>query len=219
MILAIETSTPRAGLALWDGTNSELIRQETFVTQRAHNSVIFGLTQKLLAECNGKPRHIAVGLGPGSYSGVRVGIAVANGLGLALEVGTSGVSSLLAYGDQESVAGNYAVVGDARRGTRFVATVLEGRLGSPPELIPEGDLGSRLDELLQSGLVNAVFTPDRAVADDFASVELSQPSAAAVARIGWDQFKARDTPDTGNPDIPLEPHYLRSPYVTSPKKR
>lgn len=219
MILAIETSSPRAGLALWDQTNQKLVHEETFSTDRAHNSVIFGFAEKMLEKCGRKLSGIAVGLGPGSYSGVRVGIALANGLSLAMGVEVMGVSSLLAYGTSDSGPSNYAVVGDARRKTRFIAQVIDGRLKGGVKLIPEEDFSEQLNDLRSKGCIPEFFSPDKNVASDFEFVELSQPGATAIGRISGDLSLNNKGIDPDNPDIRLEPHYLRPPYITTPKKQ
>ncbi len=219
MILAIETSSPRAGLALWDQANKELVCEETFSTNRAHNSVILGFAEKMLEICDRKLEGIAVGLGPGSYSGVRVGIALANGLSLSMGVEALGVSSLLAYRPTDSAPSNYAVVGDARRKTRFIAQVIDGRLRGDVKLIPEEEFPQHLNQVRRKGELTDFFSPDKNVAGDFEFVELTQPNATVIGRIAGEQFLNRGDIDRDNPDIRLEPHYLRPPYITTPKKQ
>jgi len=230
MILALETSTPRASLALWDEAAGEVTWRTEFSTDRAHNAVIFAPVTEALSACGGRLDGIAVGLGPGSYSGVRVGIAVANGLSLALDVPVVGVSSLEAYdGD---LSGHF-VVGDARRKTRFLARLVEGRLAGEPELIPEEEFSTRLlretgwnrrgDRVELSSEEGAlpgptlsgprVFTPDERVASEVAGIEVRFPASIVVARRGACELSR------GCGNTSLEPHYLRPPYITTPKSR
>ncbi len=213
MILAIETSSPRAGLALWDPARGELVCEEIFSTNRAHNSVIFGFADKLLKKCDRNLSGIVIGLGPGSYSGVRVGIALANGLGLAMGVEALGVSSLLAYGAANLDSATYAVIGDARRKTRFVAIIRDGKLEREPELVPGENFPARLEELLRVEQTEAIFTPDQNVAHEIPAARLSQPQVSLIARIGAKKI------NRGKSACVLEPHYLRPPYITTPKKR
>ena len=86
MILAIETSTTGASLALVGRQGGDVLWQASFESDRLHNAKIFDPVAEALDISRGKLGRIVVGLGPGSYSGIRVGIAVANGLGLALDV-------------------------------------------------------------------------------------------------------------------------------------
>ena len=213
MILAIETSSPKAGLALWNRDSHRLIHEETFSTNRAHNSVIFGYAQRMLEKSGRSIDGIAVGLGPGSYSGVRVGIALANGLSLAMKIPVIGISSLPAYGPDSKSGPTFAVVGDARRKTRFIALIINGKLKTEPELIPEDEFPDRLYELKESEQIPFIYTPDSKVAEEIPDAELSRPTAPAIARLA---AESRLPWQTG---LRLEPHYLRPPYITTPKKR
>lgn len=94
---------------------------------------------------------IAVGLGPGSFTGLRVGIATAQGLGTALGIPTRGVCTLdaIARGIGEAGAqGERLVVQDGFRGEVFAAlySATEERLWEPAVYRPE-QLLARLDEL------------------------------------------------------------------------
>ena len=83
MILALETSTRRASLAVVSGSDGELCWEAAFETDRSHNSKIFDPVQEALDRFGDALTAIAVGIGPGSYGGIRVGIAVANGLSVS----------------------------------------------------------------------------------------------------------------------------------------
>ncbi|MEM1441144.1 MAG: tRNA (adenosine(37)-N6)-threonylcarbamoyltransferase complex dimerization subunit type 1 TsaB [Verrucomicrobiota bacterium] len=208
MILGIETSTTHASLAVVSADGSEVLRRFEFVSQRAHNSVIFDSVSEVLKEYRDHLSGIAVGLGPGSYGGVRVGISVANGLSLVLGIPVVGVSSLEAWDvPQESAV----ILGDARRKTFFRAVVSSGQLMSDPELLPE-------EEVIKSTLVSLecgeseFFTADPRVSEAIPGVVLSYPDAARVA-----ERALVKNPGTWPEDAILEPHYLRAPYITVPK--
>ncbi len=206
MILSIETSTPRASLALYDRVADHIVARETFTTDRAHNSAIFEPLQRLIETHRAGVEAIVVGLGPGSYGGVRVGIAVANGLSLSLGIPVFGASSLEAW-DCESPS--WRVIGDARRGTYFLATIREGHLQGEPELIE----ASLIDERLAASAGSPpLLTSDAKVAEAISGALLAYPSAERLARRFRD-FDLRSTP------VPLEPVYLRAPYITEPKAR
>ncbi|MDF1823179.1 MAG: tRNA (adenosine(37)-N6)-threonylcarbamoyltransferase complex dimerization subunit type 1 TsaB [Verrucomicrobiales bacterium] len=210
MILGIETSTPRASLALLDGGAEAPVWEASFETERAHNAVIFDPVSEMLSRYREEISGIAVGLGPGSYGGVRVGIAVANGLSMILDVPLLGVSSLEAWKSDEA---DYTVLGDARRKTFFVARLVSRVLQCDPELLPEDVVIEQVGRSMEAGEGDC-FTADRKVADAIDGVRLSYPTAVGVA------IRAQATAlSEWSRDVVLEPHYLRAPYITTPKAK
>ena len=191
MILAIESSTPRASLALYDRETSAVVWSREFVSERAHNAMIFEPLEEGLERCRRQLDLIVIGRGPGSYGGVRVGIAVANGLSVALGA---------------------PVIGDARRQSFFVARIREGALESEPDLVTQQGLIDDLTLLDRNGI--PVFTSDPALAAAHPGITHAVPDAALLAR-----RSATFDPDSVArlASEPLEPHYLRAPYITTPK--
>ena len=207
MILALETSTRNASLGVWDRATGSLVHEATFTTERAHNAVIFGPVEKIVTDYREQLGGIVVGLGPGSYGGVRVAIAVANGLGIAMGLPVAGRSSLEAWDAAED---SYLVVGDARRGTIFVAEVLDRKLQGEPALIDAAEIENYLAPLRKRGLL--LHTPDPKVTEVLPEARLSSPSAEKLASLfGKADFES-------GPVI-LEPHYLRAPFITTPKAK
>jgi tRNA threonylcarbamoyladenosine biosynthesis protein TsaB len=218
MILGIETSATRASLAVLDHERNEIVWESAFETERAHNAAIFDPVEDMLKGFRDELTGIAVGLGPGSYGGIRVGIAVANGLSLVLGIPVRGVSSLEAW---DVPGDSYTVLGDARRKTIFFAEV-EGRvLAGDPDLVPEEEADERVERIREAGRM--LVTADARLAERWEDVRLSFPTAEAVCRAAGDP--AAGDPATGGgpadwPEAgPLEPHYLRAPYITTPKER
>ncbi|MCB1079711.1 MAG: tRNA (adenosine(37)-N6)-threonylcarbamoyltransferase complex dimerization subunit type 1 TsaB [Verrucomicrobiae bacterium] len=209
MILAIESSTPRASLALYDRETSAVVWSREFVSERAHNAMIFEPLEEGLERCRRQLDLIIIGRGPGSYGGVRVGIAVANGLSVALGAPVIGLSSLEAL---SADVATYAVIGDARRQSFFVARIREGALEAEPDLVTQQGLIDDLTLLDRSGI--PVFTSDPALAAAHPGITHAVPDAALLARRA-----ATFDPDSVArlASEPLEPHYLRAPYITTPK--
>ncbi|WP_339703170.1 tRNA (adenosine(37)-N6)-threonylcarbamoyltransferase complex dimerization subunit type 1 TsaB [uncultured Sphingosinicella sp.] len=123
MLLAIETGTAACSVALIDGTTIVAARHE--IIGRGHAERLVPLVEAVLAEAGRRPRAIAVDVGPGSFTGLRVGIAAARGFGLVWAVPVYGYSStvliaatVLATHD----AAPLTVVMDAGRGEVFVQT-------------------------------------------------------------------------------------------------
>ncbi len=204
MIFAFETSTPRASLALWD--EGKIVWEADFTTQRAHNSRIFGPVEEALKVAGEKIELIVVGNGPGSYSGVRVGISVANGLSLARGIPVIGMSSLSAYPE-----GNCTVISDARRKTIAVAAVKNRQLTAEPDLIDADEFAASI-----SGFPTPIYTADAHLAEEYESVTPGYPTASALAE-AVSAFDAATIQSMA--EKPLEPHYLRPPFITVAKKK
>lgn len=208
MILALETCTRRASLAVYDRESGRVVDGANFTTDRAHNAAIFAPLERLVAAHRDQLEGIVVGLGPGSYGGVRVGIAVANGLSVAMGLPVIGGNSLEAW---ETGTDSYLVVGDARRGSYFVARVRDRKLQGEPELVEEADLEASLAPLLADGLT--VHTCDAKVVEAVAGAVLSYPEAGRLAAL----YRGADLCPLST--TALEPVYLRAPYITMPKAK
>jgi tRNA threonylcarbamoyladenosine biosynthesis protein TsaB len=143
LILAFDTATDLATSALVaDGA--------TLGERTTRPQSLLADVDALLAEASVVPADltgIVVGTGPGSFTGTRIGLAVARGLALSLELPVAGVSTLEALA--HATEGAFPVV-DARRGEVFVAGPLAVRpdeLELPAGAILVGDGACRYREL------------------------------------------------------------------------
>lgn len=117
--LGIDTATPYLAMALWSPDTTEVASISERV-ERAHAARLFGALEQLLRQHDIGPKALAgigVGVGPGSYTGLRVGIASAQGLARGLGLPLIGESTLsaIAYG-QLPVGARAIVTLDAHRG-------------------------------------------------------------------------------------------------------
>lgn len=95
MILAIDTSTRWMGLSLFNG--SQILYEKVWRTSRRHTVELIPAIQSALAETGLETadlKSIAVALGPGSFTSLRIGLAAAKGLALALRIPLIGIPSL-----------------------------------------------------------------------------------------------------------------------------
>ena len=131
MILAIDTSTAACSAALF-GSDGQCIAHRDEVIGRGHSERLVPMLDELLE--GRRADAILVGVGPGSFTGIRVGIAAAQGLAIAWDCGLDGMSSLalLAAGSDEE--GRVAAAVDGGHGELFVQQ-FDGRT-----LRPETDL-------------------------------------------------------------------------------
>jgi tRNA threonylcarbamoyladenosine biosynthesis protein TsaB len=118
VVLAIDTAAPRLGLALLQGERVDR-HDEPMATGQAER--LFPALEALLAGAGitlADLTRIAVTTGPGSFTGLRIGLSAARGLGLALGRPVLGIPSLLAL--SLATEGPSAVLLDARRGEAYL---------------------------------------------------------------------------------------------------
>jgi tRNA threonylcarbamoyladenosine biosynthesis protein TsaB len=136
--LAIDTAGPRLQLALLAGTGEPDIRVEAIAT--GHAELIFLRINELLALRGlgyGDLSRLAVTCGPGSFTGLRIGLSAARGLALALSVPALGIPTLTAISLSAPEGAPVAVLVDARRNEAyFQRFAAPGRPDGPPALLP-----------------------------------------------------------------------------------
>lgn len=123
-VCAIDTSTPLASVALVD-VRGELVASVERNLDRSHGEAIIPLLDELLAQVGAGPRDIArfgVGIGPGSFTGVRIAVATVKGIALGTGAEVVGVSAFdaLAEGLAAEPGERIVAVLDAMKGELFV---------------------------------------------------------------------------------------------------
>ena len=143
-ILAIETSSPRGSVALVE--HQRCVAALSHERENSHVEELPGLIERVLADA-GWAKHsierVAVGTGPGSFTGLRVGVALAQGISEGLEVPLVGVCSLAAMAGAvpEAVSGVRCPVLDARRGEVFFGLYsADGTELHPPSVMAAAEL-------------------------------------------------------------------------------
>ncbi|MHB8512563.1 MAG: tRNA (adenosine(37)-N6)-threonylcarbamoyltransferase complex dimerization subunit type 1 TsaB [Actinomycetota bacterium] len=220
LVLAIETSTPVSSVAL--GTEQGIVASISLSRGRGHAEFLTPAISALCAQAElslSQISGVAVGLGPGLFTGMRVGIASAKGLSLALGIPLVGIPSLdlLAY-DVRYTSRTICACIDARRGEVFAALYRQvpagiQRIGSYEVWAPErlaAELEARAEEVLFVGngaLVYRNLLPQRRA--DYASVARAFPSAVALLELAIPRFIREETDSVHE----LEPVYLRKADV------
>jgi tRNA threonylcarbamoyl adenosine modification protein YeaZ len=211
LLLAFDTATPAVTVALHDG--SGVLAQETTVDARRHGELLASSIASVLAAAGATREDltgVAVGTGPGPYTGLRVGLVTAQVLGSALGIPAHGVCTLDVIASDAALAGpgrEFVVATDARRRelywARYDADAL--RLSGPAVNAP-ADIASQIGTgipvagtgaLLHAGLLAEPIAPE-------------YPAAGTLARLGVQWLAA------GNPALPPEPIYLRRPDARVP---
>lgn len=146
MIIAVDTSTGMTSVAVVDG--EEVVVEQCHLDARRHAEVLAPMLDEVLqAVDRSSIDAVACGVGPGPYTGLRVGIATARALGCAWSVPVHGLCSLdaiAAAGVAAGVPGEFGVASDARRREVYWAwysvdgTRLDGpRVNRPTDIDPE----------------------------------------------------------------------------------
>jgi tRNA threonylcarbamoyladenosine biosynthesis protein TsaB len=198
-VLGIDTATPMMSVALVD--DGRVLGERQAMVEKNRTGVLV-LIDALLADAGLRPLDIdavAIGAGPGSFTGLRIGMATAKGIAFAADRPLWAVSSLAAVADDEL----------ARHPTSLVVAVLDARRGEiyagayrrllspdrPPSLAPAGDervlppseLAAFVAAARNRPDEHVRFTGDAAAAHpELAALEAAwgcTPTGAAVARI------------------------------------
>ena len=220
MLLAIDTSTRQAGIALYDGVRG-LVAEYNWHSANRHTEELMPAVAYMLNQSGITPgalRAVAVALGPGSFTGLRVGLAAAKGLALANGVALLGIPTLdaVAYPHQAQPVPVIAVL-QAGRERVYWAPYAHGpggwgaqepaRLSTVPEMATAavrpvmfvGEVsGANEETLIQwAGRPRVNFLP----------AALTMRRGGYLAELGWSRFEAGEADDPAA----LSPIYLQGP--------
>ncbi|MFJ2816689.1 tRNA (adenosine(37)-N6)-threonylcarbamoyltransferase complex dimerization subunit type 1 TsaB [Streptomyces sp. NPDC091279] len=209
LLLALDTATPAVTVALHDGR--DVIAAFAQVDARRHGELLLPAVDRVLTEAGLRldaVTGIVVGVGPGPYTGLRVGLMTADTFGLALGVPVYGLCTLdgLAYASGLD-EGPFVVATDARRKEVYWATYADPRTRlTEPAVDRPADLAERVAGLPAVG-AGALLYPDT-----FPDArEPQHVSAAALAALAAERLAA-------GVELPApRPLYLRRPDAQVPK--
>ncbi|MBF6044970.1 tRNA (adenosine(37)-N6)-threonylcarbamoyltransferase complex dimerization subunit type 1 TsaB [Streptomyces sp. NRRL B-1677] len=212
LLLALDTATPAVTVALHDG--DKVVAESRQVDARRHGELLLPSVDRVLREAGHKldaVTDIVVGVGPGPYTGLRVGIVTAATFGAALGVPVRGLCSLdgIAYAaGQAGLEGEFVVATDARRKEVYWARYADARTRvTEPSVDRPADLTEKLAGLTVIGAGAVLY------ADAFTDVRADMPehqSAGALASLAAERLR------TGGEFLPDQPLYLRRPDAQVP---
>ncbi|MDL2258287.1 tRNA (adenosine(37)-N6)-threonylcarbamoyltransferase complex dimerization subunit type 1 TsaB [Eubacteriales bacterium OttesenSCG-928-K08] len=211
MILAFESSSATASVAVL--SNGELIAERSLHSTRTHSKTLLPMAQALMEECGFAPNELtalAVNCGPGSFTGVRIGVCIANAMGLALNIPVISINSLLCL--NENIAfypGNVCVMIDARNDSVYTAQYKFGEVVRPPVALT-------VEQCLKDVPEGTIFVGDGAIQYE-AQIRKSAanatiaPAASMFCRAGSLCYIAHRRLQSGEVDgtQQAEPLYLR----------
>lgn len=204
MLLAFDTATPHVTVALHDGQS--VVASFDSTESMRHGEMLAPGIQRVLADAGvwaADLTGIAVGVGPGPFTGLRVGLVTARTLAFALHVPVHGVCSLDILAAEAVDAGleEFLVATDARRKEVYVAAYAAGRRRTEPQVSKPVDASTDLPVVGRG----AVLYPDA-----FSKPHAPEhPSAATLCDVVLRRrFEI----------LAAEALYLRRPDATEPGK-
>lgn len=208
-VLAVDTSTPATAAAVIDVSDTAVtvVSDHRVVDARAHGESLSPLIAKALAEAGVDASGLAAivaGVGPGPFTGLRVGLVTAAAMGHALVVPTYGVCSLDALG--AGTTGRVLAATDARRREVYWAVYDDGERVEGPSVDKPADLSlDGVDSAVGDGALLYAEVLGLEIRD-----EPRYPPLGALAAVAADRVRA------AAPSEILTPLYLRRPDATPP---
>jgi tRNA threonylcarbamoyladenosine biosynthesis protein TsaB len=212
-ILAIDAALPAVSACVLDSDAEEPIASESIEMERGHAEALLPLIERVMSKVDGgfsSLKRVAVTVGPGSFTGIRIGLSAGHAIALATRAEIVGVSTLAALAAPyilEPFEGVVAAAIDARHGQVYVAafgpdgrTLLAPRRAGAHEALRA--LGDGPLKLVGSGA--ALLAKEARASGVVAEIAsgAAAPDIAYVARLGL----------VANPDsAPARPLYLKAP--------
>jgi tRNA threonylcarbamoyladenosine biosynthesis protein TsaB len=206
VLLALDTATPFVTVALHDG--EDVVAERRSTDRMKHGEQLAPLVEAVLADAGAVRQDltaIAVGIGPGPFTGLRVGLVTARTLAFVLEIPVYGVCSLDVLAAEAAlgpaaIGSGFVVATDARRKEVYLASYDdEGRRLDGPEVLRPADAATEGPVVGEGALLYPAAFPDRR------GPEL--PSAGWLARVVTEELAELRDP---------EPLYLRRPDAIAP---
>lgn len=215
LVLAIDTAMASCSACLYDSAAGKVLAAEQQVMERGHAEALPVMVEALMNEARKTfvdLTRIAVTIGPGSFTGIRVGISFANGLGQALDIPVHGIDTLMAthLGLGKLQSPQLVVHKAGQSGFYYFSDLLDathikmGAIDALAAILPAGPIsvfGTGADDLVSATLRQDIT---HVIGHDF-------PDAKAIAMWASAQGAPKEFP---------QPLYIRGadakPHVTMP---
>ncbi|MCF6524132.1 tRNA (adenosine(37)-N6)-threonylcarbamoyltransferase complex dimerization subunit type 1 TsaB [Streptomyces sp. JJ36] len=222
LLLALDTATPAVTVALHDG--DRLLARSDQVDARRHGELLLPAVDRVLREAGRELTEVTrlvAGVGPGPYTGLRVGLATAESFGSVLGLPVLGLCTLDGIAYATGLTTPFVVATDARRKEVYWARYADARtrLGEPAVARP-AEIAGEVAGVPAAGAGALLY------ADTFTGARPdlpSQASAAALAALAAERLTAAGTAaaavDAAPADagfLPPRPLYLRRPDAKVP---
>ena len=219
-ILNIETATKNCSVALAK-EGKTILCKEIAEEGYSHAERLHVFIEEIISEAGIQMKDlvaIAVSQGPGSYTGLRIGVSAAKGLCYALNIPLIAVDTLQTLASRvKATDGLIVPMIDARRMEVYSAifsTNLDRKREVEAEVIDENSFADFTEKVYFVGDCNekckTVLTKDNFIFLD----EIKYPSANEMSVLSFDKYKKNDTVDVAY----FEPYYLKDFLIASPKK-
>ncbi|RXS87469.1 tRNA (adenosine(37)-N6)-threonylcarbamoyltransferase complex dimerization subunit type 1 TsaB [Streptomyces sp. TM32] len=214
LLLALDTATPAVTVALHDG--SGVLAESRQVDARRHGELLLPAVDRVLAEAGRKldaVSDIVAGVGPGPYTGLRVGLVTAATFGAVLGVPVHGLCTLDGLAHASGLTEPFVVATDARRKEVYWARYEPGATSRPVTRLTEPAVDRPADIADEVAGVPAVGAGALLYDTVFTGVRRDGPehqSAAALAALAAQKLAA------GEEMLPPQPLYLRRPDAQVP---
>lgn len=221
VVLGIDTATWTAAAGVV--RDGEVLAEGVYREERSHTRSLTQLVERVLADAGlaiTDVEGLAVSIGPGSFTGLRVGLALAKGIAFAGGVPIAAVPTLEALAWAAGAAPGETVCAalDARKqevyAALFTMTAEGPRRETPDEALRPAALAARLPQgcilVGDAGDVYGVVLGAHTILRPFATYH---PRGGVVARLGWQRLRAGAAETIG----PLEPVYVRPPDAELPR--
>lgn len=207
IVLGLDTCLSACSVAVLNG--ERVLASAREVMARGHQERLAPMARDVMADAGlafDRLERIGVTVGPGSFTGLRVGIAFAKGLAAALSLPTAGVGTLEAMAADSS--GLVFSVIDARREQVYLQGFEDGRPLMAPDALAAATAAARVAEL-------SMGRPFTLIGSGAPLLAGLAPGARVIASEGADARQVARLA-AGRPAAPLRPLYLRAPDAKLP---